>query len=259
MTSAAAAIACIGQPVSWLRLERYALQELDGAGAAAVRSHLDDCAACRAALATIEGDADAGAGATVLPPLPAMPLPVFDAERSRAARDELADRRARSRSRWRRGTLATGLGVAVAAAAVLLLWLRAPGDDGRAGRHARVKGAGTVTLRLVRERAGVIAFDPADVAPDDRWKVELTCSNPGPLWTDVVVYQRGAASFPLPAQPIGCGNQVAVPGAFRITDGGATICVALGAAPAALDRTRLGRAPRGPIVCASVTEARAPQ
>ena len=35
----------------------------------------------------------------------------------------------------------------------------------------------------------------ADVAPDDRWKAELTCGNPAPLWTDVVVYQAGAAAF----------------------------------------------------------------
>ena len=51
------AATCIGEPVSWLRLERYALADLDRAASAAVRTHLDGCAACRAALASIEGDA----------------------------------------------------------------------------------------------------------------------------------------------------------------------------------------------------------
>ena len=47
---------CVDQPISWLRLERYALAELDGATTASVRTHLDECAACRAALASLEGD-----------------------------------------------------------------------------------------------------------------------------------------------------------------------------------------------------------
>ncbi len=225
---------CVGQPVSWLRLERYALAELDGASAAVVRGHLDGCPACQAALATIEGDAIA------LPALPARRAVVVTAP---------------ARPWWRRWSLGAGLGVAIAAAAVLLLWLRAPddgdGDGDGVGRRVRIKGAGLVTLRLVRDRGGVVAFDPADVAPDDRWKAELTCGNPAPLWTDVVVYQAGAAAFPLPPQAITCGNQVAVPGAFRVTDGGATICVAVG--DRAPERARLARGPRGPMVCAAVS------
>jgi hypothetical protein len=219
---------CVGEPISWLRLERYALAELDRAAAAAVRMHVEACAACRSALASIEGDVVA------LPPLPARRAVIA----------------AVKRPWYRRWTLGAGLGVAIAAAAVLLLWLRTPGDDALPGRRARVKGAGLVSLRLVRERGGVVAFDPADVAPDDRWKVELTCASGAPLWTDVVVYQPGGASFPLSPRPITCGNQVGVPGAFRITDGGATICVALGSA--APDRLRLARGPRGPMVCAAV-------
>ncbi|HVV85316.1 MAG TPA: hypothetical protein VHE35_19775, partial [Kofleriaceae bacterium] len=155
--------------------------------------------------------------------------------------------------RARRWLLGGGAGALLAAAAVLVLVLRGRGGGAgevEPGRHVRVKGAGTVSLRLVRDRAGVVSFDPADVAPGDRWKVELTCGNPAPLWTDVVVYQPDGASFPLPAQSITCGNAIAVPGAFRVTGGGATICVALGAA--APDRARLGRGPRPPMVCASV-------
>ncbi len=219
---------CVDQPISWLRLERYALAELDGATTASVRRHLDDCPACRAALAALEGDHVA------LPALPARRAVVVTA----------------ARPWWRRWQLGAGLGAALAAAAILLVWLRAPGTVGEPGRRTRIKGAGTVALTLVRERAGVIAFDPADVTADDRWKIQLTCGNPAPLWTDVVVYQPTGAAFPLPAQAITCGNAIAVPGAFRITDGGATICVALGAS--APDRTRLARGPRGPMVCAAV-------
>ena len=149
-----------------------------------------------------------------------------------------------------------GLRLALAAAAVLLLWLRAPGDDRAPGRRVRVKGAGVVVLTLVRERAGAVTFDPPDVEARDRWKTQLTCDRAAPLWTDVVVYQRGQASFPLPPQPITCGNAVAVPGAFRITDGGATICVALG--DRAPDRAQLARgssAAGAPLVCGTVTAA----
>ena len=224
-------MSCIGEPVSWLRLERYALAELDAPGARAVRTHLDACAACRAALASIEDDR------VVLPPLPARRAVV-----------------ATVKTPWyRRWQLGAGLGGLALAAALLVLWLRAPGGAAELdelGRRTRVKGAGAVTLTLVRERAGVIAFDPPDLVDSDRWKVQLTCDREAPLWTDVVVYQPGGASFPLAAQAITCGNAVPVPGAFRVTDGGATICVALGAT--APDRDRLRRGPRGPMVCAAV-------
>lgn len=185
-----------------------------------------------AALATLADDH------VELPPLPAR----------RAVVVEVA-----ARPFWRRWRLGAGFGVALAAAAVLVLWLRTPGDVDGLGRRTRIKGAGTVVLTLVRERAGVVAFDPADVSPDDRWKVQLTCGAAAPLWTDVVVYQPGGAAFPLPPQAITCGNAVAVPGAFRITDGGATICVALGGR--APDRARLARRPHSPMVCAAVSAA----
>lgn len=223
---------CVGQPVSWLRLEGYALAELDPPTTAAVRAHLDDCAACRAALATVEADAVA------LPPLPVV----------------VATARAGDRRRW---ALGAGVGVALAAAAALLLWLRAPGRGGPPERRTRLKGAGVVSLTLVRERDGEVSFDPPDVDAGDRWKTQLTCARAGTVWADVVVYQPDGASFPLPAQAITCGNQVAVPGAFRVTDGGATICVALG--ERAPDRRALARGPRQPMVCAAVAARGAPR
>jgi hypothetical protein len=51
--------ACIGEPISWLRLEAYALDHRD----AGVRDHLAACAACRGCLDEIERDVVA------LPPL----------------------------------------------------------------------------------------------------------------------------------------------------------------------------------------------
>jgi hypothetical protein len=51
--------ACIGEPISWLRLETYALDRAD----ASVRDHLAACPACAACLTEIERDVVA------LPPL----------------------------------------------------------------------------------------------------------------------------------------------------------------------------------------------
>jgi hypothetical protein len=52
--------ACIGEPISWLRLERYAL---DGGADRAAAAHLARCAACARCLDEIRGDLVA------LPPL----------------------------------------------------------------------------------------------------------------------------------------------------------------------------------------------
>ena len=56
---------CKGEPVSWLRLERYHLGELDGAERAQIEAHLAGCAACTEALASLAQD-----DAVALPPLP---------------------------------------------------------------------------------------------------------------------------------------------------------------------------------------------
>ena len=216
--------ACIGEPVSWLRLEQLALGELADAGAA--RAHLDACPACAAALARITGD---------VRPLPRLPLLAV----------------AVPAPWWRRWQLA-GAGLAVAmAAALLVLLVRNPDEPALGPRTVRVKGAGPVVIGLVRERGGAIAFDPPDVAPGDRWKVEVTCAPGGAAWVDVVVHQDGAASFPLAARRLRCGNRVAVPGAFRITGGAAEVCVAVAAS--APDRTRLAAGERRGTSCTRLT------
>ncbi|MBK9036926.1 MAG: zf-HC2 domain-containing protein [Myxococcales bacterium] len=221
---------CIGEPVSWLRLERLALAELDGATAATVRAHLAACAACAGAFARIIDDA--------------RPLPRLVAAATAPA------------PWWRRGPwLGGGLALVTAAAvAVLALRVRSSAPDAPPANGARVKGVGVVVVTLVRERGGVVAFDPDDVRDDDRWKVQLTCAPGATTWVDVAVVQGAAVAFPLPAQPIACGNTVAVPGAFRITDGDADVCVVVAAAPP--DRARLGAGDRAGAVCRTVRAAR---
>jgi hypothetical protein len=230
---------CIGEPISWLRLEQLALDELPAGSSGAARAHLAQCPACAAAFASLRDDAR---------PLPALPaLPVRAAEAAAPSRQ----RAEAKQPWWRRWQLAGGLATA-AALAIALLLVRSRGrvdrDDAlTAATTVRVKGAGDVVVTLVRERAGVIAFDPLEVLPDDRWKVQLTCAPGGAAWVDVAVVQDGRASFPLSAQQLACGNDLVVPGAFRITGGAAEICVALSDRPPA--RTRLRRGERSGAVC----------
>ena len=197
--------ACIGVPVSWPRLERFAAGSLRGADAAEIESHVASCIACRACLDEIRADV------IVLPALPESPEP-----------------RVSRLARW----LFAGGGLALAAAAVLLLVVMRGGARD-IGPRVAVKGAGEVVLSIVRERDGAIAYDPSTFRGGDRIKVRVTCA-PGPsIWADVIVYQGGASSFPLAPARVPCGNDTVVPGAFRI-DGGAParVCVALSTGPA---------------------------
>ncbi|MCL4223958.1 MAG: hypothetical protein KJZ91_05725 [Myxococcales bacterium] len=223
--------ACIGQPLSWLVLERHALAELEGAAAAAARTHLAACAACAAALDHLRADRPVlpalPAPAHAAPPAPASPIPVRP-ERSRDVAASPAPSLAARRRR--RAGLTAGLAAAAAAAALLLAVLVRGPDRGPGALVAsvRVKGAGLVDLTLVRERAGAIAFDPPDVGDADRWKVQLTCAPGGGAQVEVVVYQPGAPpAIALPARPFACGNAVVLAGAFRITGGAATVCARL--------------------------------
>lgn len=140
--------ACIGEPISWLRLETYAMTHAD----VSVRDHLAACPACAACLTEIERDVVA------LPP-----LVVPERKRRRA---------------WWPMLLAPAL-----AAAVLLIVLRPrPHTDSFA-----VKGIGEVTIGVVRERAGTITFDAREYRPGDRWKVFVTCPPSAGAYIDVSV------------------------------------------------------------------------
>jgi hypothetical protein len=188
--------ACTGEPISWLRLEQFALGASDPAIAAPIAAHLAGCSACRGCLDEIRGDAVA------LPPLIAP-----DAPRRRA---------------WRRWWLAPALAAAAAAVALVVVRPSPPGAD-----RVAIKGVGEVALELVRERAGAISYDARRYAPGDRWKVVISCppaaASPGlaaraPLLAiDVSVADGVTIDHPLAATRIACGNRVVVPGAFTIT------------------------------------------
>ena len=180
-----ATLACIGEPISWLRLERYAL----GAGDVNVRAHVAACPACKHCLDEIERDVVA---------LPPLHVPG-----------------AANRSRWWRFAL-PALG-ALAAAAILLLVLR-PRDEAREG-VALVKGAGEVVIDVVRERAGVVRTDVRTFKAGDRFKVVVTCAPTHSVSLAIAVHEAGAAApdHPLAPAQIACGNRVVLPGAFELT------------------------------------------
>lgn len=196
---------CNDTPISWLRLEQLAVGELDAARAREVREHLSLCGACRRAMALIESDRRQ---------LRALgPLEPWTRRRFRYA----------------------GLGVALAAAAALLLFVavgRSPGGGGerRGGARVAIKGGGELIVSLVRERGGRIDTDPASFLDGDRFKVAVTCSDPGRTALDVVVLQGGEAFRPLGDGPaIFCGNRALLPGAFRVTGAEPiTVCVTPG-------------------------------
>jgi hypothetical protein len=178
-----ATLACISEPISWLRLETYAI----GGADASVREHVAACPACRSCLDEIERDVVA------LPPL-AAPAP--------------------KRRWWRIALPAFG---ALAAAAIILLLLR-PEKSTRDG-IAYVKGPGEVVIDVVRERSGVIRTDARTFKTGDRFKVIVTCAPSHEVSLVVAVREAGAqrADQPLAPARITCGNRVVVPGAFSLT------------------------------------------
>jgi Putative zinc-finger len=212
--------ACISEPVSWLRLERLRLGELPEAERAAIAAHLAACAACAACAERIEADE-----ATELPPLEV-----------RAPRASEGARAAPSRVH----RLSARAGVLAAAAAVVLAvghaW-RTP-DRGETGAgetgHARSKGDG-MAFTLVRDDGEPLVEAQGVFRDGDRFKALVTCPPGMSASFDLVVFDpggemgpaAGGVSFPLaPARRLSCGNDVPLPGAFRLTGSeDETVCV----------------------------------
>jgi hypothetical protein len=209
---------CIGEPISWLSLERHHLRELDGAAQARVEEHLRACDACRSCMAQIEAPLE-------LPVLPA-----------RSAQPGLVE----SLRRWMSTRWVLPV-MAAAGAAIALLVLRpvTPGLEPPRAARLRIKG-GELALDLVREHAGSIANDPLRFALGDRFKVLLTCP-PGQLvHADVVVFQAGQAFFPLVATRVErCGNELPLPGAFTLDGDEPAIVCAVVSESSAIDRDSL--------------------
>jgi hypothetical protein len=179
----------VAEPVSWLLLERYALDELDAGERRAVEARLAESADDRACLELIRGDR------SELPRLPAAP------------------------SRMR---LLTWAPLAVAAAAALIFMFR-PSDLPAARRSLGTKG-GEVAILLVSDRHGEA---PTTFTKGERFKVLVSCPPWFAERLHVVVLQDGERFEPLPGTAIRCGNHVPWPGAFTL-DGRApaTVCLA---------------------------------
>jgi hypothetical protein len=107
---------------------------------------------------------------------------------------------------------AVGAGLALAAAALLGVgrWGTPPVDE-------RVKGEG-VAFSLVRDDDQLIAEAGGMFREHDRFKALVTCPPGMRARFDVVVWDAAGASFPLEVPPdLACGNDVPIPGAFRVT------------------------------------------
>jgi hypothetical protein len=194
---------CTGEPISWLRLERYRLGELAEAERARVAEHLTACATCAECMARIMADE-----AEILP---ALELAAGAARAASIATPAPPPRR------WR---LFAGAG-ALAAAAMMVLGIGRTwhGSATRTIEHetALLKGDGMAFV-LVRDDGQRLA-DPQGVFRDgDRFKALVTCPPAMGANFDLVVFDASGASFPLaPAPGFACGNEVPLPGAFRLT------------------------------------------
>jgi hypothetical protein len=185
---------CIGEPISWLELERHALGE--SAQAALIDRHLLECASCEGVAKSIELDARR---------MPALLVPLSPPRRSSP--------------RW------FWLFALLPAAALLLLWLRVPQIDERAKDGFGTKG-GDATMLLIRERDGVL-LEPTHFSPGDRFKVEVSCA-PGLHQMRVTITQEGQTFSPLPTSKLQCSNQTVLPGAFSLDGGLARVCLTIG-------------------------------
>ncbi|MEO6576369.1 MAG: hypothetical protein ABIP89_21125, partial [Polyangiaceae bacterium] len=101
----------------------------------------------------------------------------------------------------------------------------------------RIKG-GDVGFALAREDDEMIGDASGTYHDGDRFKALITCpANLDASW-DLVVFERGEASFPLAsASHLPCGNAVPLAGAFRLTGAEVmTVCVVWGEA---IDRVKV--------------------
>ncbi len=209
--------ACIDRPISWLELERYDLGEVAPAEHARIEAHLRACAACRACHEEITAGA-----VRELPPLPA---------------------RVSVLSRRTIGARVFALGGGLALAALVLLGVRFGGAPTvvTTGGGGAVKGGGDVVLSLVREGDTAWASEAGVFKSGDRFKALVTCPPSLAASWDLVVIDPSGASLPLDPPPgrVACGNEVPLPGAFRLTGLGAVEICLVWSEGGSLDRNAL--------------------
>lgn len=249
--------ACIGEPVSYLRLERFELHELPAEEQRSVADHLAQCATCRACYERIHADArevELAELAGKLPPLSASALQPRAAGRARGARDHV-DRgaekarggvRPRARAAWLWGGSVLALSLVA-----LLAVLRAP-EGLQPMAPGGVKGA-ELAIELIRVGAeGEQPLDPSRFAPGDRFRIALSCPPALAGKVRMLVFQAGERFEPLPAQTLAsCGNRRMLQGAFRLDgDAPVDVCVVLGDADLSAASAR--EALPEPHVCAQI-------
>jgi hypothetical protein len=236
---------CIGEPVSWLRLEQYVLGELPDDDRPYVQRHIESCPVCGEALEFLrKRDGAAPLPALALVAGPAAAAGRTDAEldrelerdgqhrgirpngnESRSQRFRRSWRSRRSWGLWRsprswgswRFWAAWGAGLSVSAAAASLLFSVTTRDQPQALSAAdnTAKG-GDYALELVREH-GAGAADAGVFEEGDRFRVLATCPAGREMAWDVAVYQDGKVFFPLPGGRLTCANRQALPGAFTLS------------------------------------------
>jgi hypothetical protein len=183
---------CTSQPISWMRLEQYALGELPEPERVEIASHLERCPACGECFASIER-------------VSAPDLSFLDAPVHRLP--ELGARRALSRTSW---PVWAGL---ASAAAVLLLLVR---PDAHPPARVQVKG-GDFALELVRlDRHGRVQ-SPTRFGEGDRFKALVTCPPGWRGFAGLIVFQGEQRYEPLAARRLDdCGNRRTLEGSFAI-------------------------------------------
>lgn len=226
---------CISEPVSYLRLERYSLQELPAEDDRRIAEHLAQCALCRACYERIQTDARAADVAAIAAKLGALePLP----DASRAARP------------W------WGAAAVIASLACLLFVLRPQPESNGIVTQRTTKGA-ELALELVRADAQGQLLEPTHFAPGDRFKLLVTCPAERAGSVRVLVFQAGEMFEPVPAQVLSsCGNRRALAGAWAFDgDAAADVCVVFAEPGVDLDAVRSADALTTPRVCARVSPA----
>ena len=201
---------CTSVPVSWLRLERFHLGELADGERRSIAEHLAACAACAACAARIAADDALDLAPLVLGKAPAASAPAVTLRRRHP----------------RLLAMASGLALAaIVALAIGRAW-RTPWATDAADERTRTKGDGMAFV-LVRDD-GLRVTEPTGAFRDgDRFKAVVTCPPSMSAGFDLVVFDAGGASFPIEAsRRLACGNEVPMPGAFRLTGTGReTVCL----------------------------------